>query len=41
MIKYNDLSKPIKVAIIISYIIGTIYMIAFITGMIEAIIKGG
>lgn len=38
-IKYKELSTPIQIAIIISYIIGALYLIAFITGFIGAIIE--
>lgn len=38
-IKYKELSTSVQIAIIISYIIGGLYIIAFITGFIGAIIE--
>lgn len=37
-IKYEDLSTPIKIAIITSYVMLTIYALAFLIGFITGII---
>jgi len=34
MIKYSDLSAPLKVAIIIAYILGSLNLLAFVLGFI-------
>lgn len=37
-IKYSDLSGWLKFAIVISYIIGGVWIISFIVGMIEGLV---
>ena len=38
-IKYKDLSWPIKVAVVVSWIVGVIFAIGFLVGFIEGIME--
>ena len=37
MIRFNDLSNPLKFAIALSFITGSIFFIAFIIGLIKGL----
>lgn len=39
-IRFRDLSIPMKIAVILSYIFGTISVIGFLVGFFTALIKG-
>lgn len=38
-IKFNDLSTPLKTAVIITFIIGGIYALAFLVGFISVLFE--
>lgn len=38
-IKFNDLDTKLKIAIVISYTIGVLYIIAFFIGFIQSALK--
>lgn len=38
MIKYEQLSKPLKVAVVFAYTVGIIYSFAFLVGLLYGIL---
>lgn len=38
MIKYSDLSAPLKVAVVLAWFVGVVFTLTFLVGMIEGMV---